>query len=476
MNKFDVLRCTQGSMTSFDPLTPENFPKYAEEGLTYEEAAKIFSEAGLSIEKVVVDPKRSFQKMYYADFESGQYFDVHLGREWLLDEQLGLKLYAKQDAGAKLLAKRDWETFYFIAVPTPMQIYDFQRRYKSIEPERVFSVWSGIHQHMDYANGQWNPKILDYVFDHALEEKDLPLNENGTVTVYRGGGKLSQPVERALSWSTNRINALWFANRSGRGQAVYVGEVRPENVIAYFGSFREENEVLVRPGKVENVRKLDLIPVTEETMVRLLAPVLPELTRYGSLVPKYGYNPEGLFRYHGRDHILRVLTLTLIYFYGSGDRLSKRDKAILIYFALLHDVGRDNEKKDPGHGKKSVVKILSENLSVPGIEFTRTERDIAYLLIRYHSRPDNDGYAAIRNNRKWSEEDRKRITHLYQICKDMDGLDRVRFNGLDMDMLRTPFAKRLPLVAGALLEEEISEYIKQSKKMFGGADAQKQTE
>lgn len=295
------------------------------------------------------------------------------------------------------------------------------------------------------------------------------------VTVYRGGGKLSQPVELALSWSTNRINALRFANRSGRGQAVYVGDVRPENVIAYFGSFREENEVLVRPGKVENVRKLDLIPVTEGTMVRLLAPVLPELTRYGSLVPKYGYNPEGLFRYHGRDHILRVLTLTLIYFYGSGDRLSQRDKAILIYFALLHDVGRDNEKKDPGHGKKSVVKILSENLSVPGIEFTRTERDIAYLLIRYHSRSDDDGFAAIRNNRKWSEEDRRRITHLYQICKDMDGLDRVRFNGLDMDMLRTPFAKRLPLVAGALLEEEISEYIKQSQKMFGSADAQKQT-
>ena len=58
----------------------------------------------------------------------------------------------------------------------------------------------------------------------------------------------------------------------------------------------------------------------------------------------------------------------------------------------------------------------------------------------------------------------------------MDGLDRVRFNGLDMDMLRTPFAKRLPLVAGALLEEEINEYIKQSQKMFGSGDAPKQTE
>ncbi len=31
---------------------------------------------------------------------------------------------------------------------------------------------------------------------------------------------------------------------------------------------------------------------------------------------------------------------------------------------------------------------------------------------------------------------------LYAICKDMDGLDRVRFNGLDIFMLRTPYAKK----------------------------------
>ena len=43
----------------------------------------------------------------------------------------------------------------------------------------------------------------------------------------------------------------------------------------------------------------------------------------------------------------------------------------------------------------------------------------------------------------------------YAICKDMDGLDRVRFNGLDIFMLRTPYAKKLPLIAGCLLQENI---------------------
>ena len=37
----------------------------------------------------------------------------------------------------------------------------------------------------------------------------------------------------------------------------------------------------------------------------------------------------------------------------------------------------------------------------------------------------------------------------------MDALDRVRFNGLDYRMLRTQFARRLPLVAGCLLEEDL---------------------
>ena len=37
----------------------------------------------------------------------------------------------------------------------------------------------------------------------------------------------------------------------------------------------------------------------------------------------------------------------------------------------------------------------------------------------------------------------------------MDGLDRVRFNGLDYRQLRTDYGRRLPLVAGALLDEPV---------------------
>lgn len=245
---------------------------------------------------------------------------------------------------------------------------------------------------------------------------------------------------------------------------MYEGEISPENVAAYFPNFRNENEVVVKAGTVENIRKWDMIPVTTENMTALLVPVLRELAQFGQYVEKLGYDQEGMFEVHGRRHILRVLLLSLIYFYKSGEKLSERDKQIMIYFALHHDIGRTNEDKDDAHGKKSVQRIKEDNLSVPGLTLNRKERDMAHLIIRYHSRPDEDGYAAIKAMRKLSPDEREHLKKLYCICKDMDGLDRVRFNGLDVAMLRTPYAVKLALVAGSLLHEDIERFIRETKE------------
>ena len=466
MIKGELLRQVRGSMTHFEPLSEENIGRVAEEGLTMAEVKKAFAQAGLDAGKIIVDPERAVYNVYYADFESGLYFDVILCKDMLYGTHSGPAAYAKARTNANYLAERDWLSFYCVNVPTPLRIMDFQKRYKDIEPEAVFDVWAYIHTNMDYANNQWRPEVLRYVFDHAPKVENLPLNENGKVTVYRGSGALSQSPEEALSWSTNRINALWFANHSGRGQALYEGEISPENVAAYFPDFRNENEVVVKPGAVENIRKWDMIPVTTENMTALLIPVLRELAKYGQYAEKLGYDREGLFEVHGRRHILRVLLLSLIYFYKSEEKLSERDKRIMIYFALLHDIGRTNEDKDDAHGKKSVQRIKEADLSLPGLTLNRKERDMAHLIIRYHSRPDEDGYAAIKAMRKLSDAEREHLKKLYCICKDMDGLDRVRFNGLDVAMLRTPYAVKLALVAGSLLHEDIERFISETKEEY----------
>ena len=92
-----------------------------------------------------------------------------------------------------------------------------------------------------------------------------------------------------------------------------------------------------------------------------------------------------------------------------------------------------------------------------GNQLSRKDYRIAELLIQYHCWDDQQGIEAIQTAPWLTRKDKERVRRLYMICKDMDGLDRVRFNGLDYRMLRTEYARRLPLVAGCLLQEPIQE-------------------
>ena len=198
-----------------------------------------------------------------------------------------------------------------------------------------------------------------------------------------------------------------------------------------------------------------MIPSTEDCVPQLLVPITKEFFRYGSVAVSLGYPKERIFQVHGIKHILRVLVLTLLYCQYANDRLSDEDKQILIYFSLLHDIGRDSEDEDDTHGDKSVELIRRQGIRLKGIKLSKKGYRIAKLLIRYHCRPDEIGLERVAKVPNFTAKDIARAAKLYCIAKDMDGLDRVRFNGLDIRYLRTPYAKRLPLVAGGLLEEPL---------------------
>ena len=188
----------------------------------------------------------------------------------------------------------------------------------------------------------------------------------------------------------------------------------------------------------------------------MLVPILLNYQFYGRQAKSMGYELERTpFHVHGISHTLRVLLLSLLYIQHSGDRLSEADQQILIYFSLFHDIGRTNEGRDNHHGEQSVELIRKKNIRVRGIRLSRREYQIAHLIIALHCVDDTVGEAAIMAVSWLSRKEKAHVVHLYNICKDMDGLDRVRFNGLDYRLLRTKYAKRLPLIAGCLLEEDI---------------------
>ena len=454
-----LLMDVRGCMTRFDPLTPEIVAAQSEDGLTYEELKSALAECGMDIEKVVFDGTRSFQNAFYADFEQGHYCWIPFQKRGLVNVIRTMDQQFQSSGFGLARRNHDWVTFYLMDVPLPMLIYDFERRYRDIEPEQVFKVWSSIHTRIDFSNGMWRPEVLEYVFSHAPQSELPEPDADGLITIYRGMGEKSQSAENAISWSTSPVCALWFANRSGRGTRLVSAKVSPEQILAYNPGHRGEQEVILKLGTNLEIQEADMIPSTEAHVPSLLAPVTKDFFEYGSIATKLGYPVENLFQWHGIKHILRVLVLTLIYCQHSGEALSEEDRLILIYFSLLHDIGRDSEVEDETHGDKSVELIRRKNIRIKGIQLTKKGYRIAKLLIRHHCRSDEIGLERIAKTPNFTTQDIARASGLYRIAKDMDGLDRVRFNGLDFRYLRTPYAKRLPLVAGGLLEEHLLECI-----------------
>ncbi len=151
VSKSSLLQQVRGSMVNIEKLTPDNIGKVADEELSYERAREIFEAEGVDIDKVIVDPTRFIYNVYYADYENGIYFDVHLTEHLLLDKHGGIAAMKTMAAKNDALEKRDWHTFYLRDVPCPLKIFfDFQRRYKEIEPEQVYGVWEEIHKNLDY--------------------------------------------------------------------------------------------------------------------------------------------------------------------------------------------------------------------------------------------------------------------------------------------------------------------------------------
>ena len=68
VNKSTLLQQVRGSITCIEKLSPDNIAKVAEAGLSYERVRDIFNDAGIDIEKNIVDSTRFIYNVYYADY------------------------------------------------------------------------------------------------------------------------------------------------------------------------------------------------------------------------------------------------------------------------------------------------------------------------------------------------------------------------------------------------------------------------
>ena len=201
MQNAGLIREVRGVMTRFEPLTEEIVVACTQDGLTYAELSDALSTYGLSIEKVVHDPTRKIFNTCYADYDLGLYADIILQREFIRGPgQAQFQKLARQGGICRTLAEQDWRGFYLKDVPLSMLIYDFQRRYKTIPHETVFSVWHGIYKRIDYANGMWSLPVLREVFRYAPPPSLPDLPRYGRTVSAAGTGDLLDhpPGKRAM--------------------------------------------------------------------------------------------------------------------------------------------------------------------------------------------------------------------------------------------------------------------------------------
>ena len=130
----------------------------------------------------------------------------------------------------------------------------------------------------------------------------------------------------------------------------------------------------------------------------------------------FRFSPRGI---HGSAHVTRVLVWseTLADLIGRSDALRREE---LRWAAAVHDVGRENDGVDAGHGGRSAAWMLGQ---LPLQRPETRDLDLAFIaeLCRWHETPD------------WQIE---RLSLELLILKDADALDRCRLGDLDPSRLR----------------------------------------
>lgn len=332
-----------------------------------------------------------------------------------------------------------------MSLPDTMQIEYFNKLVEKKVPDipGLYDLFFNFYVNSDYGFGA----IKDSTFKAILASKtatdkrktskaikDLP----DTVKVYRGGNSASTPFSKAFSWTLDPNVATFFACRRG-SQEGYIAEaeISKKDIIDAFLD-RGEQEIIADPATV-NITQVNPMYGTE-----FLEQTLPKVAQ---MYHKYRDELMSLefaqnSNEHGYSHEARVMLLGLMI--GTHLNLSSRDLKVLATASLYHDLQRVNDIDDEKHGRDG-KEFYHQTVANPD--------PLVEFLCEYHCLPDEEGYKEIRNDRKLSKN-RSRAKLLYDIFKDADALDRCRFGlrALDVNQLRLPISKKLPLVAKLCFE------------------------
>lgn len=319
-------------------------------------------------------------------------------------------------------------------------------RRSSPSPE-LFDLFQMLYTVTDYNAGEYGTDLLQKLAfcrsDAQIQKIHNALADYPEeLIVYRGEAEGSTNYRKAISWSLDINTAFFFACRHGDQNHARIirARIHKQDVIAVNLDSREK-EIIAVPGVPFGL-----------TFERLIGPDSPLVMSFRHL-DEYRKGVEQIQRLyklhqrggtgHDKLHTARVLFLALAIIQTGKIRLNRAELSQLTNAIVFHDIGRMHDGVDNGHGKagREVYEKNAGKSSDPAVSF----------LIEYHCLDDKlaEEYLKITDTIRA----RKRTWFLYQILKDADALDRVRFGiyDLDVNQLRLPISHKLvPLAVTAV--------------------------
>ncbi|MEG1724871.1 MAG: HD domain-containing protein [Anaerovoracaceae bacterium] len=309
----------------------------------------------------------------------------------------------------------------------------------------VYGIFMDLYSSCDYGFTKATAVYAKDVMQHkttlehqqtAEKLKNLP----NILTVYRGIGDKSSNEKEGYSWTLNENQAYFFACRhSSTNVRVVQGSVKKMDVIEYITD-RGEDEVLIDPSSIYDL--VECKQVDKSVVLNMINTCYADYEHFKLYLQRH-IKFDTSCKYHGKNHTLRVLLLSLML--SEYLNLNEEDLTSLCMSVIYHDCKRTTDGEDNGdHGKMAAT------------YYRRREKDwspLVRFLIQYHSVPDEEGMAAIEADPELSESSDKAVL-LLNILKDADALDRVRFGikELDVSQLRFPMSKTLVSAARFLTE------------------------
>ncbi len=172
-----------------------------------------------------------------------------------------LKLWREFMCGQIDRAKSAYDVYLKVNKPYGLTFLKFIREYLSTKDLSLILADAWIRS--ENPNMDANVTKSDLVEMFQQSDKDILMSDDErrllesfgeTVTVHRGVTSYNAKNVKALSWTTDKERAEWFAHRFGECGTVYRAQIRKRNILAFFIG-RNESEIVLNPSGLEQIIK-----------------------------------------------------------------------------------------------------------------------------------------------------------------------------------------------------------------------------